>query len=40
MEIWNKRKPKKVIDWKEISKDLRADLFTQPFVYRTTQYYK
>jgi len=39
MEIWNK-KPKKAIDWKEISKDLRADLFTQPFVYRTNQYYK
>jgi len=39
MQIWNK-KPKKVIDWNEIAKDLRADRFAQPFVYRTNQYYK
>jgi len=40
MAIWNETKPKKEIDWKDIAKDLRADLFSTPFVYRTRTFYK
>ncbi len=40
MAIWNRTIPKKEIDWKEIAKDLRADLVAPRFAYRGTTYYK
>jgi hypothetical protein len=39
METRKKNKIKE-IDWKEIAKDLRADLLATPFAYRSTHYYK
>jgi len=35
----NKVQVKKAIDWKEISKDLRADLIGKPFAYRAITYF-
>lgn len=40
MAIWKKAEPKKTIDWKEIAKDLRADLNGISFRYRTTTFFK
>ena len=40
MAILNKAKPKKEVDWKEIAKDLRADVLGNPFSYRATTFFK
>lgn len=45
MEVRKKLKTKnaiakKVIDWEEIARDLRADICGTPFSYRKTQFYK
>jgi len=40
MEVWKKLETEKAIDWKEIAKDLRADVCATPFSYRKTHYYK
>ncbi len=40
MAVLKKAKPRKEIDWKEMAKDLRADLVPNPFSYRATTYFK
>lgn len=40
MEILNKMKNQKQIDWKDIAKDLRADLAGYAFAYRKRTYYR